>query len=186
MTNCKQIKASEILMAFPQEFDVFIVSASYEKRCFTVSEAFRQSPTKRILVAGNINHLDYIGTSWDKLCSIFGSKAIKVQLNSDNPIFSADQLIYAINNLSLNQPANLLLDISTFTREALFTFIGVLYKILKPQTKFTCVYNSARKYGWLSRGISDIRSVLGFPGNIIPSRKNHLIVLPGYETERAI
>ena len=38
---------------------------------------------------------------------------------------------------------------------------------------------------WLSKGVKEIRSVLGFPGEILPSRKNHLIVLTGYEYERA-
>jgi hypothetical protein len=38
---------------------------------------------------------------------------------------------------------------------------------------------------WLSKGTRDIRSVLGLPGELLPSRKIHLIVLVGHETDRA-
>lgn len=38
---------------------------------------------------------------------------------------------------------------------------------------------------WLSRGVKDVRSVLGFPGTMLPSRKLHLIILTGFEVERA-
>ena len=39
---------------------------------------------------------------------------------------------------------------------------------------------------WLSSGIREVRSVLGYPGELLPSRKNHLIVLTGFEDVRAL
>ena len=186
MTTCKQIKATDISTELPQAFDVFIASASYEKRCFTVPRNVQNRPFDKVFVAGNINHLDYIGNSWEQLCTIFGNKAVKIPLNSDKPIISADRFIEAISTFVTDAKPSILLDISTFTREALFILISILHKKGRRGTKITYIYNSARSYGWLSRGISDIRSVLGFSGNIIPSRKNHLIVLPGHEVERAV
>jgi hypothetical protein len=38
---------------------------------------------------------------------------------------------------------------------------------------------------WLSKGVAEVRSVLGYPGEFFPSRKTHLIVLVGFEHERA-
>src|SRR6185436_3367287 len=38
---------------------------------------------------------------------------------------------------------------------------------------------------WLSKGISEIRSILGYPGENLPSRRVHLLILTGFETERA-
>jgi hypothetical protein len=186
MMTCKQIKAADISAELPQRFDVFIVSASFEKRCFTVAQNVQNRPFDKVFVAGNINHLDYIGPNWDQLCTIFERKAVKIPLNSDKPIVSADRFIEAVSTFATDAKPTVLLDISTFTREALFILISILRKMGQHGSKITCIYNSATSYGWLSRGISDIRSVLGFPGNIIPSRKNHLIVLPGYEVERAV
>ena len=42
-------------------------------------------------------------------------------------------------------------------------------------------------YGdWLTSGVSNIRSVLGFSGILYPSKKLHLIVISGFEVERAL
>jgi len=41
------------------------------------------------------------------------------------------------------------------------------------------------KYKWLSRGVGEVRTVLGFPGNVTPLKKTHLILIVGYEHERA-
>lgn len=38
---------------------------------------------------------------------------------------------------------------------------------------------------WLSRGVGHVRSVLGYPGRMAPSKKLHLIILVGFEVERA-
>jgi hypothetical protein len=56
------------------------------------------------------------------------------------------------------------------------------------------VYTAADEYSiglppekkWLSKGVRDIRSVLGYPGTITPSRRSHLIVLVGFEADRAL
>jgi hypothetical protein len=54
-------------------------------------------------------------------------------------------------------------------------------------------YNGAKEYSynesvaekkWLSKGVKKIRSILGYPGLLDPSKKNHLIVLFGFERER--
>jgi hypothetical protein len=37
---------------------------------------------------------------------------------------------------------------------------------------------------WLTRGVAQIRSVLGYPGRLSPSKKLHLIVIVGFEHER--
>jgi hypothetical protein len=57
----------------------------------------------------------------------------------------------------------------------------------------TFLYTNAKEYGctndgtanWLSKGVSEIRSVLGFPGLMLPSKKLLLIIMAGFETERA-
>ena len=57
----------------------------------------------------------------------------------------------------------------------------------------TFLYTPAKEYDpgvelekkWLSGGIKGVRSVLGFPGELRPSRKSHLIILVGFEVERA-
>jgi hypothetical protein len=58
----------------------------------------------------------------------------------------------------------------------------------------TCVYANAKEYSvgdkvnqkWLSKGIEEVRAVLGYSGNLIPSKKTHFLIIVGYEYERAI
>src|SRR5208337_3388367 len=60
-------------------------------------------------------------------------------------------------------------------------------------SRITGAYANASEYSvgddirhkWLSRGIGEVRSVLGYPGNIVLSRKTHLMLIVGYEHERA-
>lgn len=39
---------------------------------------------------------------------------------------------------------------------------------------------------WLSQGIADIRSVLGYPGAFSPSRRLHLVAIVGFEHDRVL
>lgn len=39
---------------------------------------------------------------------------------------------------------------------------------------------------WLSKGLKQVRTVLGYPGILSPSKRSHLIVLVGFEDERAV
>ncbi|MFA4885516.1 MAG: hypothetical protein WC601_07060, partial [Desulfotomaculaceae bacterium] len=79
------------------------------------------------------------------------------------------------------------------THESLLILLRLL-QMRCPTAKITGAYANASEYSvgddvkhkWLSRGIGEIRSVLGFPGNIVPSRKTHLILIVGYEYERAV
>ena len=61
-------------------------------------------------------------------------------------------------------------------------------------TEVVFLYSKAEEYSigdepaekWLSKGIGEIRSVLGFPGRVYPSRPLHLLVLVGLEYQRTI
>lgn len=48
------------------------------------------------------------------------------------------------------------------------------------------VYNGANEYAsWLSKGCKEVRNIIGYPGLFKPSQKFHLIILTGFEKERA-
>ena len=64
-----------------------------------------------------------------------------------------------------------------------------------PNFNVSCCYINASEYAWdepeqekkwLSRGLkNDVRTILGYAGNMVPSKKTYLIVIAGYEYERA-
>jgi hypothetical protein len=108
-------------------------------------------------------------------------------------MFSADNINKVLTGiLEGNKSFSILLDITTFTHEMLLIILRLL-QIICSNADITYVYANATEYDsgneknhkWLSKGIKEIRSVLGYPGNIIPIKKTHLIIIVGYEYERA-
>ncbi|WP_285361445.1 hypothetical protein [Pseudomonas sp. fls2-241-TYG-175] len=115
-----------------------------------------------------------------------------IGLNSHSLINTIDRLQEEIQNLKVLK-LDIILDITSLSHELLVAIIGLLASenLFK---KTTIIYTTASEYSyntdnnskWLSRGISDIRSILGFPGMMLPSRKLHLIIMAGFESDRAM
>ncbi|HVT16837.1 MAG TPA: hypothetical protein VHQ90_11765 [Thermoanaerobaculia bacterium] len=114
-------------------------------------------------------------------------------MNTDNPLETGDSLFGGIADLARDSSQRIVVDISTFTHESLLMLLRVLY-ITRQCVNVTLLYSKATEYSigdrpenkWLSKGVGEIRSVLGFPGRVYPSRALHLIVLVGLEYQRTI
>ena len=176
--------------------DVFICCASFEDRCRSVAEKIQLLLTGHALIAENKNLSHYVGENANNLRSLFGSRAEDVHINSTDPLLTADNLDSALKSIPTDSPLHYLVDITTFTHESLLILFALLQlhkQHREPRDKVTFVYTSASDYSttekredkWLSNGVRDIRSVLGYPGEILPSKKDQLIILVGYEHQRA-
>ncbi len=174
--------------------DVFICSASFEDRCKSVAQQIDPSQVTRVLICEyqDFDSVDpeVANAAW--LRSHFADRGQRVILSTNQPLLTADNLSNALENLPKDQYLNMLIDISTFTHEALLILLKLLRQSdLSAKIKF--VYTGAHEYSiglqgnekWLSKGIDSIRSVLGYPGDLAPSKKLHLIILAGFESERA-
>lgn len=187
------IKASldQLSQKLQGSFDLFICSASYEGRCRSIADRIDCSSVAKVIVCQNENHRELHEHHATYLLGKFGSKAARAFLDTTNPLKTADSIIGEVKKV--NQSATILVDITTFTHEALLILLFVIRRSCAG-AKVTCVYSSAKEYSvgdevekkWLSKGIGSVRSVLGYPGAFLPSRKLHLIVLVGIEKDRAI
>lgn len=170
--------------------DLFLCSASFEARCRSIPDALHKKDIKMTVIAENQNHLALHGQNAEYLLRQF-PKAEKAMLDTSNPIKTADALLHGLRNMPTAPPKSVVVDVTTFTHEAVL----ILFRLLKardmlPRTLF--LYCCAKSYSgddppekkWLSRGVGQVRSVLGYPGKMRPSRKLHLIVLTGFEVER--
>jgi hypothetical protein len=116
-----------------------------------------------------------------------------VPLHTERPLKTADSLQQAVGGSVRELPQTYLVDITTFTHEALLILLKLLQLKVKPVDSVTFVYTAALEYSvgdkqdnkWLSKGIGEIRSVLGYPGKMVPTQKLHLVILAGFESERA-
>ncbi|MCX6622788.1 MAG: hypothetical protein NTY38_17325 [Acidobacteria bacterium] len=185
---------SNLTEALDQHFDVFICSASYEERCRSVPDAVsaHRYIGKR-LVCFNQKSSSTVTGNAKYLLGRLGRNAHKVPLDKTSPLITADNLQRALSHAGGDdRDLSYLVDITTFTHEALLILLRLL-QARAARSPVVLAYAPAAEYSvglppeekWLSKGITDIRSVLGYPGDSRPSRKSHLIVLVGFESDRA-
>ena len=189
----KHLPLVELWNALGGNIDVFIGCGSFEERCKKAAIALDSKVIKHAIIAENMNLEVYVSKNSQYLMDLFGDRAIKAQINSGKPLETADSLDKALSAIQSKGIQRYLVDITTFTHESLLMLVRLLSLRLRPTDRVFFVYTSAAEYSvgdtddrkWLSKGIADIRSVLGYPGEYMPSRPTHLIVLVGYEHERA-
>jgi hypothetical protein len=114
-----------------------------------------------------------------------------VELDSDSPLTTFDALQKTFDILRKNGPCRVAVDLTGFTRESLAILLYIARNKLPPGSVIIAMYHSASSYGrmpasgWLSQGVREVRSVLGYAGLVRLSAETHLVLLAGYEIERA-
>ncbi len=175
------------------DIDIFISSASFENRCFIIAKLTKDFKPKESAFFFNSNEIQLIVSNSDKLCSEV-SKSIKIELNSNNPVGNYLAIDNFLNEKtkSTSKP-KVLIDTTTFTHETLLVLIRLVQLKKELLGDIYMAYAGAKDYStnskndeekWLSKGIDQIRTVLGYPGFTNPTQKNHLIILFGFESER--
>lgn len=176
----------------PDDFDVFFCSSSFESRCLSAPNKLKRKHFRRVVIVENKNGSEYIHNNTQKLLELFGQKAKVISIDYQNPLEIADAILPEIKKDSSGRKSRILVDVTTFTHELLMIFLKIA-AIKKNQVAVTCIYVNAADYcsysevnrKWLSRGCKDVHSILGYPGLLFPSQKDRLIIIVGYEYNRA-
>jgi hypothetical protein len=175
-----------------KQYDVFIASASFEDRCLSIVNAIdNEIAFVNKIVSANESHKDLI----KKNLEVFEQKGFSVvPIDIGNQLSTANGILLALNSaLELKPNASFLIDITTFTKQTLLILLRLLRNVLNTSNSIQLLYTPAKDYSiglpyeekWLTRGVIGVNSVLGYSGIIRPSRPYHLIILLGYEVERA-
>ncbi len=192
--NINQCELSEYNIVIKNKPNIFILCASYEDRCKSVADKVDLDYISKVLL---IQHIDCKSQKLEEnveyLRNKFSDRIKIIEVDSSNPLTIADRMKEALYSNERSNNLNYLIDITTFTHESLLILFGLLLSIANRTQTITFIYTGAKEYcsgkktedKWLSKGIKEIRSILGFPGEIDPSKKNQLIILVGYEHERA-
>lgn len=186
---------TDLSNVFDKRIDLFICSVSFESRCVSVAERIFQEVSHSIVIQ-NQEGAEASEANLRRLESIFDKKLTKVKVFRESPIATANAfiegVISAIKSAAKDNIINVLIDITTFTHEQLLILIALI-RAKTPPAKIEMAYTGAGEYSintddeniWLSRGVYQIRSVLGYPGKFAPSKRLHLMILVGHENERA-
>lgn len=182
--------------AIEDTIDVFISCSSFEERCLIIPKLASKFKPKCRFVFYNINEVEAIIKNAHNLFQLDDSITELFELDSNDPIHNYIQIIQLFDkiekNTSLNKP-NILIDTTTFTHETLLILLRIIHLRKDILGEIRVCYVGAKEYStnveretdkWLSKGVDDIRTIIGFPGFTDPTKENHLIILFGFEVER--
>jgi hypothetical protein len=178
-----------------KQYDLFICSSSFEKRCLTI-------PQIAIIESSNVlicHYKDTYEIANNHLVTLknINKESQVIYMEKNNPINNID-LIYnvVLDSERKSSPLKVLIDISTFSHEMILILTYLFREIIDKKTiEVYYTYNSAKDYSidkkeiskkWLSRGVREIRTVLGYPGRFSLDKKSALVVLVGIEEERVL
>ena len=193
----KSYELNTIASYLPPEIDLFICSASFEERCRSLPKAVGKQLSINFGMVCYISDLyQLIIDNSQILTKDFHPKEINslIELDSRTPLSNALAMNVQIDKYLESEPLkNVLVDISTFTHENLIIIMRLLYIKRNSIQNLYLGYVGAKAYDvkqknidlkWLSSGINTTRTVIGYPGVISPAKKNHLIILFGFELDR--
>lgn len=168
-----------------------ICCTSFESRCLSIPNAVASKIADTIIYRNSSVSIPAADTNFDSLKGLFASPTIQ-NIPFDRPEAIADSMAKTIEFLATKNK-NLLVDTTTFTHETLLILLRILHLYKGSFESILCLYAGAGEYSpgytpegtWLSKGCKDVRNVIGFPGIIKPIAKTNLILLAGFELERA-
>lgn len=169
-----------------------LVGIGFDERSLVIAKALKDSKFTAIIGILNPVRSDFpVEIDGQEFTQTMGESSKLVGKNCRNVMETIDKLQTELKAVA-GKDVRYLVDITSLSHELLVAMIG-LFNNEGILSKSSLLYTTASEYSynhtgssmWLSRGVTDIRSILGFPGVMLPSRKLHLIIMAGFEVERA-
>lgn len=167
--------------SLPSNIDHVIVCASYEDRCLSMFHYLGSEFNGKVSVFYLKQFREATESNINKYKEKFNVNLVEVDNSKPTTIADAIVELFSADDVA----KNIVLDISTFTRECLLIFIKYFELHRDKFEKVTLYYRAANVADNLSSGLIQVRSVIGYMGNIEPNKPLHVIVLSGFEYERA-
>lgn len=175
--------------------DVFICCASFEDRCLAIPKSLSITQIKQAVIFVNRDYLLSSKKNFTHLKRIFKTRNQSYELDTGNPLITADMIVEGLEYFFSGEDVRrIAIDITAFTRESMLIMLRYLHDHRAKDIFVEFLYSRAEEYSvgdpidkkWLSSGHKEVRSVLGYSGLLLPTKQNHLIVLVGFEDERAL
>jgi hypothetical protein len=172
-------------------FDYFICSSSFEDRCLTLAMTISKELIDNAIIYHFENNYEISDERLKLLKVLFQDKGLDIiTLKKHQPITNFD--VFWKTFVSFKNKSIIAIDITTFTRENLLMLLRIAF-LKKDDLEFHLFYTPSDHYSssdaskeiWLTKGVKEIRSVFSFPGDFSPLKNFLLIILTGFEYERA-
>jgi len=188
------INVNDIKNTIDYEIDYFICCASFEERCLVIPKKIAECKVKNVIIFSNKDFIEFNNGNENEIVSYFSEGKAKIlYLNTKYPAPNALVIMTCFDGIDDLKNKKFIVDTTTFTHESLLVLFKVITLKAIPVSNVLYSYANAADYSanekdydkkWLSKGIGEIRNVIGYSGFMNPLKKNHLIVLVGIELER--
>lgn len=160
-----------------------VARVSFEDRSLTVATIAPKGMCRKGIIFVSDGRSDLVKSQVKSLVLTHPNLSV-VELKISDPLGTADAINDAVQSISL---VDAVIDVTAFRREELLMLLEVL-RGMDSRKRRNCeiVYVSAGQMAdTLSGKVTLTRSVVGFAGEIWPSRPTRLVVLMGFEIPRA-
>jgi hypothetical protein len=188
-----KLPLNELAREVGEHIDVLFCCASFEERCRSIPDHLDLESVGRVVVFKHSTNDGLTEVNALYIAQRFEGRSRVYDIDISDPLETADGMSAAVAHALTDGATRVLVDITTFTHEGVLMLLNLLARTTTDQQSIQIAYTGAGKYmlgdnpqdQWLSAGYGEIRSVLGYPGEMLPSRNAHLVVLVGFEVDRA-
>lgn len=184
-----KIENSEIIQNLGK-IDLFICASGFESRSISLASMLSADIVYNAYAFSQQENYTLSEQNLNKINDIFPNLNV-IEYPKNKPYDTFEIFINSIDTYIqqsvLSTKLQILLDITAFTRETLLILIRVLsMPDIVNKVNVKIVYKPAYKYqeDWLTKGVREIRPILGYSGLITPSKQSLLVILTGFEDER--
>jgi len=170
-----------------------LCSSGFDSRCTAFPKSVDKSKINSLFIIKNRLESEESEKYYKELQSVSDNYHVS-NIISDDPLVLFDLIHNEVMPKILGElevVKQWYLDITSFSHEQLLVILHAIQRF-NLRDKFKFVYVGADQYCpeekeelWLSKGVVNIRTVMGYPGLMLPSRRLHLILMVGFEDERA-
>lgn len=190
----REVTRDTLFEQMPRPF-ALISCLSFEDRSLSVAEAIKSFDLRRWLVIVNEDIETDVTTIREKAEKIAADAGVAIeylQASKRNPLLLADSFVGLAAETVPDEHIHWIADITTMSHEMLLILVAAADEIVTPWRDLRLIYNVAGVYSgddtpeekWVSRGIHQVRSVVGYPGAWSPGEQTLMIALPGFDAER--
>ena len=161
---------------------------SFEERSMTIPLCVKGMKWKSPTVFSSVRRAEKADGNVVKLRDHFRMKLQQPELDVDEPLRVAETLRKNVEEFAeVAGQRKAIVDITSFRREELLMLFAILGRLQPAVIRdWKLAYTSALNMGeWLSGEVTSVRSVIGYPGDVRPSKSTKLVLLMGFEVSRA-
>ncbi len=184
-----KVNKNEIIQSLG-EIDLFICASGFESRSTSLALLLDEKSISNGVMFHQMDNYSVSEKNMHEFRKKFSTFEV-VEFPKNKPFDAFEIFISNIDKyipqLVTKEIRNIVVDITAFTREILLILLKILTSpCIKEYVNVILAYMPAQSYqeNWMTKGVREVRPILGYSGLLSPSKPSLLVALTGFEIER--